>query len=488
MKRSPLAQLSRSISWVKQRYLQTPERGITAAYKAAQAIQTLEEQHFDGQPLRFQHNQAATATVFEAELHKHLRTIRARLVEFRASTLFLDLLPIETQSPLTGLQAAVTSSNGDSEGQQPLPDFSLPQLGPGPSESPNLLEQLQFIDKVLSGYQQQSVLPVERVNPSPFESERVPVATNEEQPPPQNGRRSASSLPAVSLQSIDDSFYEADSRQSRRADKSRKLEETSFIPRSILRTASRFKKELDPDPTRETEVLNDFRSSKRQTRLVAQFLLLLMIAPLLTQQLSKNILISPIVDHLKGPQKLELIINPEIESKALHELSRFEESLKFQSLTSSTPIPSEEMEEKIKEKALELSEEYKWELTQPLKNIIADGLSLVVFAVIIVRGRRQIEVLKTFFDEVVYGLSDSAKAFIIILFTDVFVGFHSPHGWEVVLESSLEHFGLPQNHSFINMFIATFPVMLDTVFKYWIFRYLNQVSPSAVATYRNMNE
>jgi hypothetical protein len=33
-------------------------------------------------------------------------------------------------------------------------------------------------------------------------------------------------------------------------------------------------------------------------------------------------------------------------------------------------------------------------------------------------------------DEIVYGLSDSAKAFIIILFTDMFVGFHSPHGWE----------------------------------------------------------
>jgi hypothetical protein len=58
----------------------------------------------------------------------------------------------------------------------------------------------------------------------------------------------------------------------------------------------------------------------------------------------------------------------------------------------------------------------------------------------------------------------------------------------VVMRNVLEHFGLPRNDEFIDMFIATFPVMLDTVFKYWIFRYLNQVSPSAVATYRNMNE
>ena len=88
----------------------------------------------------------------------------------------------------------------------------------------------------------------------------------------------------------------------------------------------------------------------------------------------------------------------------------------------------------------------------------------------------------------IYGLSDTAKAFLIILFTDVFVGFHSTHGWEVILENGLRHFGLPENRDLIFLFIATFPVLLDTVFKYWIFRYLNQVSPSAVATYHEMNE
>ena len=96
--------------------------------------------------------------------------------------------------------------------------------------------------------------------------------------------------------------------------------------------------------------------------------------------------------------------------------------------------------------------------------------------------------LKSFIDEIVYGLSDSAKAFIIILFTDTFVGFHSPHGWEIILEGLSRHLGLPASRDFIFLFIATFPVILDTVFKYWIFRYLNRISPSAVATYKDMNE
>ena len=102
-------------------------------------------------------------------------------------------------------------------------------------------------------------------------------------------------------------------------------------------------------------------------------------------------------------------------------------------------------------------------------------------------SRDELRVLRGFLDEAVYGLSDSAKAFGIILFTDIFVGYHSPEGWAVLLEGIAEHFGLPARQNFIMMFIATFPVILATIFKYWIFRYLNRVSPSSVATLKGMN-
>ena len=92
-----------------------------------------------------------------------------------------------------------------------------------------------------------------------------------------------------------------------------------------------------------------------------------------------------------------------------------------------------------------------------------------------------------FIDEAVYGLSDSAKAFAIILFTDIFVGYHSPEGWTVLLEGIAHHIGIPAQEGFIMLFIATFPVILATIFKYWIFRYLNRVSPSSVATLKDMN-
>lgn len=178
-----------------------------------------------------------------------------------------------------------------------------------------------------------------------------------------------------------------------------------------------------------------------------------------------------------------------MEEEALEELERFEEKLKFENLIiNAPPLSSEQMEAKMANKAVELAEEFRHESSNAIKNVFADMFSVGAFIWLLLVSKSSIAVVKDFFDNIVYGLSDSAKAFIIILFTDIFVGFHSPHGWEVLLEGVSRHWGLPANRDFIFLFIATFPVILDTIFKYWIFRYLNRISPSAVATYRNMNE
>jgi hypothetical protein len=189
-------------------------------------------------------------------------------------------------------------------------------------------------------------------------------------------------------------------------------------------------------------------------------------------------------------QHAEIIfINQNMEAEAYEELQKFEYSLHFRGLLGfNDPLMPEQINEKMREKASEISENFRRVGTNAIANIFADLFSLIAFIYVLFTSRKEIQVLKEFIDEIVYGLSDSAKAFLIILFTDVFVGFHSPHGWEVVLKSIAQHFGLPENQDFNFLFIATFPVVLDTVFKYWIFRYLNGISPSAVATYRNMNE
>lgn len=265
------------------------------------------------------------------------------------------------------------------------------------------------------------------------------------------------------------------------------ISQTSFLPRSIFGAFADLRQQLDPQA--EDRIVQNFRSRKGKTLVVLRFVLLLVLVPLLTQQISKSFIVGPIVDRLRSEDPEAIFLNYQMEEEAFIKLNQYQELLHFQHyLKEAPPLTEEEIDQRVREKAEEIAIEYRHESSNAIKNIFADLISVIAFAILLLSSREEIQLLKAFIDEVVYGISDSAKAFVIILFTDIFVGFHSPHGWEVILESISRHFGVPENRSFIFLFIATFPVILDTIFKYWIFRYLNRISPSAVATYRNMNE
>nr|QWY86701.1 chloroplast envelope membrane protein [Prioria oxyphylla] len=103
-------------------------------------------------------------------------------------------------------------------------------------------------------------------------------------------------------------------------------------------------------------------------------------------------------------------------------------------------------------------------------------------------GNQELIILNSWVQEFLYNLSDTIKAFSIILLTDFCIGFHSPHGWELMIGSVYKDFGFPHNEQILSSLVSTFPVILDTLFKYWIFRYLNRVSPSLVVIYHSMNE
>ncbi|MFN6218188.1 MAG: CemA family protein [Aphanizomenon sp.] len=262
---------------------------------------------------------------------------------------------------------------------------------------------------------------------------------------------------------------------------------TGIFPRSIGRT---FKKILsDISPNADQEFIKKYRISRQRTTIAVKFLLLLIIIPLLTHQLSKRIFILPIIERMSNDNSSKIFINQEMEEKAFHELKTFTAELKFKSLLNSeTKISQENIQSKIKEKAIELAAEFRGKSANAISNIFADILAFIAFALVIVFSTKDIISLQYFIDQTVYSLSDSAKAFLIILGTDVFVGFHSPHGWEIMLEGFAEHLGLPANRNYMFMFIATFPVILDTIVKYWIFRYLSRLSPSALATLKEMDD
>lgn len=103
-------------------------------------------------------------------------------------------------------------------------------------------------------------------------------------------------------------------------------------------------------------------------------------------------------------------------------------------------------------------------------------------------GNQELIILNSWVQEFLYNLSDTIKAFFILLLTDLCIGFHSTHGWELMIGSVYKDFGFAHNDQIISGLVSTFPVILDTILKYWIFRYLNRVSPSLVVIYHSMND
>nr|YP_009589281.1 chloroplast envelope membrane protein [Broussonetia kurzii]QBL75823.1 chloroplast envelope membrane protein [Broussonetia kurzii] len=115
-------------------------------------------------------------------------------------------------------------------------------------------------------------------------------------------------------------------------------------------------------------------------------------------------------------------------------------------------------------------------------------ISFIILSVYSILSNEELIFLNSCLQEFLYNLSDTIKAFSILLLTDLCIGFHSPHGWELLIASIYKDFGFAQNDQIISGVVSTFPVILDTILKYWIFRYLNRVSPSLVVIYHSMND
>nr|UED16007.1 chloroplast envelope membrane protein [Boehmeria nivea var. tenacissima] len=103
-------------------------------------------------------------------------------------------------------------------------------------------------------------------------------------------------------------------------------------------------------------------------------------------------------------------------------------------------------------------------------------------------GNEELLFLNSCIQEFLYNLSDTIKAFSILLLTDLCIGFHSPHGWDLMIGSIYKDFGFDHNDQIISGLVSTFPVILDTILKFFLFRYLNRVSPSLVVIYHSMND
>jgi len=68
--------------------------------------------------------------------------------------------------------------------------------------------------------------------------------------------------------------------------------------------------------------------------------------------------------------------------------------------------------------------------------ILHFSTNIISFAILsgyFILGNEELVILNSWVQEFLYNLSDTIKAFSILLVTDLWIGFHSTHGWELII-------------------------------------------------------
>jgi CemA family len=298
------------------------------------------------------------------------------------------------------------------------------------------------------------------------------------------------------------------------------LERIGLIPRSMIRIMDRFYQQLSGstgDP-----LVKQFRFSKYLLLTTLKSLWILILVPLFINFLSKNYLFRPLTEYFWNQKQAEIFLNFELQERAFEEIRDFEEKMYFESLVQPLALGKENQsseslifrelslsdssekrtlfknsardslhqiaEQNFEQKMTELAKHYNEQSIEAITNLLADLMGLATLGFLFVNMKMSIVNTTAFLFESFFSLNDSKKSFLMLLFTDLLVGFHSPRGWEVIFQFIFAHFGLPENENVIFLLVGTFPVLLDVLFKYWIFRHLNRHSPATVATYQSMVE
>ncbi|KAK6147516.1 hypothetical protein DH2020_018428 [Rehmannia glutinosa] len=222
----------------------------------------------------------------------------------------------------------------------------------------------------------------------------------------------------------------------------------------------------------------------------AKFLAVLIIVPWALDFLVHDYVLLPFLDRyvktvplaaqmldVRKSQKLEMV-------KALNlEKARYRLEVE---IGKSPPLSDEEFYLELRHKALELRDERRLENRKAFANIWSDMVFGVSLFILLYFNQSQVALLKFTGYKIVNNITDTGKAFLIILITDIFLGYHSESGWQTLLEIIVEHYGFEVDQAAITIFVCFIPVVIDACVKLWLFKFLPRLSPKVANIFREM--
>ncbi|KAG8376306.1 hypothetical protein BUALT_Bualt09G0049600 [Buddleja alternifolia] len=222
----------------------------------------------------------------------------------------------------------------------------------------------------------------------------------------------------------------------------------------------------------------------------AKILAVLIIVPWALDFLVHDYVLMPFLDrYVKtvplAAQMLDVRKNQKLEMvKALNmEKARYRLEVE---IGKSPPLSDEELYLELRHKALELRDEWRLENRKAFANIWSDMVFGVSLFILLYFNQSQVALLKFTGYKILNNVSDTGKAFLIILMTDIFLGYHSESGWQTLIEIIVEHYGLEVDQAAITIFICLIPVVMDACVKLWLFKFLPRLSPKVSTIFQEM--
>nr|CUR03356.1 cemA [Acacia jennerae] len=195
------------------------------------------------------------------------------------------------------------------------------------------------------------------------------------------------------------------------------------------------------------------------------------------------------VTNWSNTRQSEILLNDIQEKSILKKFIELEELLLLDEMIKEYPETRlQNLRIGIYKETIQLIKTHNEDLMNTILHFSTNIICFVILSGYSILGNQELIILNSWVQEFLYNLSDTIKAFSILLLTDLCIGFHSTHGWELMIGSVYKDFGFAHNDQILSVLVSTCPVILDTFLKYWIFRYLNRVSPSLVVIYHSMND
>nr|YP_009435768.1 chloroplast envelope membrane protein [Monopsis alba]ATG25770.1 chloroplast envelope membrane protein [Monopsis alba] len=142
----------------------------------------------------------------------------------------------------------------------------------------------------------------------------------------------------------------------------------------------------------------------------------------------------------------------------------------------------------IHNETIELIKMYNEDRIHTILDLSTNLISFLILSGYSFFFNKELGILNSWTQEFLYNLSDTTKALCILFLADLCLGFHSTRGWELIISSVSKDFGFVHNDQILSCLVCILPVILDSIFKYWVFYYLNRVSPSLVVIYHSISE